>query len=125
MPLRNKMVLFYLLLLLFTVGHMFEEEWGRFWIANALGLGWFLLVNWLLLWIPVTIFFFILMEKRWAYYLGIVYAVFMTFNGAGHITLTLVTGKYFDFAAGAVSGVGLVVLGPIVTYLLLRMVKKA
>jgi len=125
MSLRNRMVLFYLLLLLFTVGHMFEEAWGRFWIANSLGLGWFLLINWLLLCIPVAIFFFILMDKRWAYYTGIVYALFMTFNGAGHILLTLVTGRYFDFAAGAVSGIGLVILGPIVTYLLIRIVRKA
>lgn len=68
-------------------------------------------------------FYFILHERRWAYYLGIFYAAFMTLNGAGHITLTLITGRYFDFAAGAISGVALIILGPIVIYLLANKLK--
>ena len=49
MSIRNRLILAYLLLFMFTVAHMFEEAWGGFWISHALGLGWFLLVNWLLL----------------------------------------------------------------------------
>jgi hypothetical protein len=121
---RNKIRLLYLLLLLFTVAHMFEEAWGRFWISQVLGLGWFLALNWLLLCIPFTFFFFILLEKRWAYYAGMLYGAFMTINGAGHIILTLATGRYFDYAAGAASGVALITLGPILTCLLIKRIKE-
>ena len=117
---RNKIILAYLMLLLFTVAHQFEEAWGGFWISKVLGLGWFLAINWLLLCIPFTILYFILLEKRWAYYTGAIYGVFMTLNGAGHIILALVSGKYFDFAAGAVSGAALIIAGPILTYLLIK-----
>ena len=121
---KKYLYLAYLLLLIFTVAHQFEEVWGRFWICNTLGLGWFLLVNWFLLCIPVTFFYFILLEKRWAYWGGIVYAAFMTLNGAGHITLTLVTGRYFDFAAGAISGIALIITGPILFYQLIKEIKR-
>ena len=122
--LSNKIILAYLLLLLFTVGHQFEEAWGGFWISKVMGLGWFLAGNWLLLCIPFTFFYFFLREKRWAYYAGVLYGAFMTLNGAGHIILTLVTGRYFDYAAGAASGVALIILGPILTYLLIKQIRE-
>jgi len=107
---------------MFTVAHMFEEAWGGFWISHALGLGWFLLVNWLLLCIPAVFFYFILMDRRWAYYAGMLYGGFMALNGAGHIVLTLVTGRYPDFA-GSISGIALVITGPIVVWLLVKQVR--
>jgi hypothetical protein len=121
---RNKIILAYLLLLLFTVAHMFEEAWGGFWISKVLGLGWFLAGNWLLLCIPFTFLYFILLEKRWAYYASVLYGAFMTLNGAGHIILTLVTGRYFDYAAGAVSGIALIIVGPVLTYLLVKRIRN-
>jgi hypothetical protein len=109
---------------MFTVAHMFEEVWGSFWISQVLGLGWFLIVNWFLLWIPVLFLYYILQDKKWAYYLGILYAAFMTLNGAGHITLTIVTGRYFGFAAGAISGIALTILGPLEMYLLFKKIQS-
>ena len=37
---ENTVILFYLLLLVGHVAHIFEETWGRFWLMNAFfGLG--------------------------------------------------------------------------------------
>jgi hypothetical protein len=67
-----KAIPFYLLLLVGHMAHVFEEIWGRFWLIDAVyGLGWFLVVNWILFLIPVAIFYDVLRGRRWAYSLGI------------------------------------------------------
>jgi len=35
---KNKVIIFYLLLIVNHVAHVFEEVWGRFWILNEVGL---------------------------------------------------------------------------------------
>jgi len=105
-------------MLLAQVAHTFEEVWGRFWLVNAFGFGWFLLVNWLLLLIPVLFFYFVLLAKRWAYYLSIIYAGIMILNGIGHNIATLVTGRYFNGFAGGFSGIIFIVIGPFLIYYL-------
>jgi hypothetical protein len=118
---KNKIIIFYLLLLLFHVAHVFEEVWGRFWIMDSIfGAGWFLVVNWLLLCIPFTLFYFTLNEKRWAYKLSIVYAGIMILNGLGHNIATIVTGRYFGGFAGGFTGIGLIIIGPALIYYLLK-----
>jgi len=105
--------LFFLLMLLAHVAHVFEEVWARFWpMERVFGLGWFLAVNWLLLCFPAAVFYFVLRRKRWAFYLGIAYATIMILNGAVHNVATLVTGRYFDGFAGGFSGIGLILVGP-------------
>jgi hypothetical protein len=101
------------------VAHIFEEVWGGFWLMkHVFGLGWFLVVNWILFCIPVMIFYFVLREKRWAYYLSFVYAGIMIANGVGHNIATIITGRYFDGFAGGYTGIGLLLAGPSVIYLL-------
>lgn len=110
---KSKVVLFCLLMLVAHVAHIFEEVWGRFWLIKAFyGLGWFLVVNWLLFCIPIVLFYFVLQEKRWAYQLSIIYAGIMILNGIGHNVATIVTGRYFDGFAGGYTGIGLLLVGP-------------
>ena len=114
----NKVNLFYLLLLLFHAGHVFEEVWGGFLTVGKIGLGWFLAVNWFLFAISLAVFYFILEKKRGAYILGILYGAFVTLNGIGHNIVTVVTGRYFRFAVGGFTGIGLILTGlPLVYYL--------
>ena len=116
---KNTIILVYLLMLVVHVGHVFEEVWGRFWIMNAIyGPGWFLVMNWILFCIPVSLFYGVLRDKHWAYALSMVYAVLMIFNSAGHNVATLVTGRYWDGFAGGVTGIGLIPIGLSMLYLL-------
>jgi hypothetical protein len=85
---------------------------------RRVGLGWFLAANWVLFCIPVTLFYFVLRGRRWAYDLSMVYAGVMILNGAGHNVATLVTGRYFDGFAGGYSGIVVALIGlPMVYYL--------
>ena len=47
-----------------------------------------------------------------------VYAAIMTLNGVGHTVATLVTGRYWDGFAGGVTGIGLILIGLSMLYLL-------
>ena len=101
---KNRAVIFYLLMILAHVAHVFEETWGGFWIESRIGQPAFLAINWLLFAIPVVIFYFILDRKRWAFQLGMLYAGFMGLQGIGHNVATIVTGRYFGGFAGGFSG---------------------
>ncbi len=109
---KNRIILLYLLLLLAHVAHVFEEVWGRFIAIDVLGsLGRFLVLNWVTFCIPVVFFFFILRQKRWAYYAGMFYAAIMILNGLGHNIMTIATGKYFGGWAGGFTGIALIIIG--------------
>jgi hypothetical protein len=95
------------------VAHILEEIWGRFWLMDtSFGLGWFLVANWVLFCIPVIVFYFVLHEKRWAFYLSMIYAGIMILNGVGHSIATIVTGRYFGGFAGGYTGITLLLIGP-------------
>jgi len=119
-PNKNRVIIFYLLLLVNHVAHIFEETYGRFWILNKVGLGWFLTINWVLFCIPVILFYFVLHHKRWAYKLSIVYASFMALQGIGHNIATIITGKYHDGFAGGYTGIGLFIVGAGLIFYLLK-----
>ena len=117
---NNKVVVFYLLMLIIHVAHVFEEIWGRFWLLDKVGLGLYLTINCLLFCIPVILFYFILMNKRWAYMISVLYATFMILQGVGHIIATIVSGKYFDGFAGGYTGISLLIIGSALNYHLLK-----
>jgi len=87
-------------------------------VNAVLGLGWFLAVNWILFCIPVALFYGVLRGQRWAYTLSMVYAAIMTLNGVGHNMATLATGRYWDGFAGGMTGIGLILIGTPLLYLL-------
>jgi len=119
---KNRIVILYLLMLVGHVAHVFEEVWGQFWLMEAIyGTGWFLAVNWVLFCIPVVIFYFILQEKRPAYYLGMAYAGIMILNGIGHNVATILTGRYFGGFAGGYTGIAFLLVGPPMLYYLWKM----
>ncbi len=116
---KPNVVLFYLLMLMMHVAHVFEETWGRFWLIDAFyGQGRFLVVNWMLFSIPVAMLYFVLQQKRWAYRLSMIYAGIMIANGLGHNIATLVTRRYFGGFAGGFTGIALVLLGFPMIYVL-------
>jgi hypothetical protein len=116
---KSRSYLLYLLILVGHIAHIFEEILGRFWLINLVGgLGWFLLLNWVLFCFPVSLFYFVLLGKRWAYYLSIIYVGIMIFNGIGHKIATLVTRRYFNGFAGGFSGIIFIVIGPFLIYYL-------
>jgi hypothetical protein len=122
---NKKIILLYLLLLLFHIAHVFEEVWGRFWILDQIfGPGWFLIINWLLFCIPVFILYFLLQNKKPAVYLALIYAVIMVINGLGHNIMTLAAGKYFGGYAGGFTGLLLILTGIPLAYMLWGVRKK-
>jgi hypothetical protein len=124
--LKNKIIFSYLLLLVLHIAHVFEEVWAGFWLIQAVyGLGWFLVANWILFCIPVMIFYFVLQEKRWAYYLSFVYAGIMVINGIGHNIAVIVTGRYFNGFAGGYTGIGLLLVGLLLIYFLWQQLRKS
>jgi hypothetical protein len=118
-----KVIIFYLLMLMNHVAHIFEETWGRFFILNKIGLGWFLSINWMLLCIPVITFYFVLRNKLWAIKLSIVYAAFMALQGVGHNIITIIKGRYFDANAGGFTGIGMIIIGSALTYYLIMEIR--
>jgi hypothetical protein len=116
---KNKTVIFYLLMIVNHVAHVFEEVWGRFWILNEVSLGTYLVINLALFCIPVLLFYFVLNDKRWAYKFSIAYAGFMVLQGIGHNIATIITGRYTNGFAGGFTGIGLIIFGiPMIYYLL-------
>jgi hypothetical protein len=108
----HRVVILSLVMLTGHVAHIFEEIWGRFWLIDVFyGLGWFLVVNWVLFCIPVMLLYFVFQRKRWASTLGMIYAIIMIANGIGHNLGTLVTGRYFGGEAFGFTGIGLVLIG--------------
>ncbi len=123
--LKRRTTLYFLLLLLVHVAHVFEEVWGRFFLLDKyFGLGWYLIGNWLLIGIPIFVFYNFLNDKRWAYYLSLIYAYVMIINGLGHNVMTLLTGKYFDGFAGGFTGIGLIIIGLLFQHNLRKLIKE-
>jgi hypothetical protein len=122
---KNKIVIFYILVLVIHVAHIIEEVLGRFWLLNKIGLMWYITINVLLFFIPVTLFIFVLRNKPWAIKVSIVYAVFMALQGVGHNIGTMLSGKYFDGFAGGYTGIGLLVFGSSLIYYLMKGIKTA
>lgn len=116
---KNRITTLFLIMLLAHVAHVFEEIWGQFWLLNKIGLGWYLAGNWILLCIPVLIFFFVLNDKHWAYKLSVIYAGFMGLQGLGHNIATILTHRYFNGFAGGYSGIALFIISiPLIYYLI-------
>nr|MBN2278742.1 hypothetical protein [candidate division Zixibacteria bacterium] len=111
----------YLILLLLHLAHIIEEVCGRFRAIDILGsMAIFVAVNVVLFIVPIVVFIFIWRGYRRALYAGLVYAILMTLNGLGHITGYLVTGRYFGGFAGAISGIGFILVAPLLVASLRR-----
>lgn len=95
----------------FHVLHVLEEFWGEFRGLRVMGPTLFLAANAVLLAVPLVIFHSALENKRTAFLLVRIYAALMILNGLGHGLAVLISGRYFGFAAGAVSGLGAIAFG--------------
>jgi hypothetical protein len=95
----------------FHILHVLEEFWGEFRAVQIMGREIFLAVNVVLLALPLIVFILLLDNRRGAVRLARLYAVIMILNGLGHLTALAISGRYFGFAAGAGTGLGLLVFG--------------
>jgi hypothetical protein len=104
----------YLAMLALHAAHVAEESRGRFWVHERLGRRRFLIVNGLLFVPPVVFFRAGLCRGRpWACRGAQAYAALMALNGVAHAAVLALTRRYVGGAAGAVTGLGLAVLGPL------------
>jgi hypothetical protein len=117
---KNKIIIFFLLMVAAHVAHIFEEVWGRFWILDKIGLGLYLVINLLLLCIPLLLFYFVINNKRWAFILSIIYAGFMGLQGIGHNLAVIITNRYFDGFAGGFTGIVMTIISPWLIYYLFK-----
>jgi len=108
----NKTTAAYVLLLGGHALHVAEETWGHFRVMNMVGgTAPFLAINAVLFAIPVIFFISWRRGRRWAFWFSVVYAGFMAVQGLFHNLAWLVTGRYFNGFAGAVSGLWLIAAG--------------
>jgi hypothetical protein len=114
----------YLCLLLFHFAHVLEEIYGQFQAIRYIGLGWFMIINWLLLCIPVAILYYVIVGKRRAYYCGIIYTAVMIINGLAHNIGYFIFGQYYGGVAGSFTGLAFVIIGPILIYSLRKLLRS-
>ena len=110
LTLKRRIIGLFLGLYFFHILHVLEEIWGEFRAMRILGRNVFIAGNAFLLAIPLVVFFYVLDDRRLALRLGQIYGLIMILNGFGHGMAVLLTGHYFGYYAGAVSGIGLVAL---------------
>ena len=110
LTLKRRIIGLFLGLYFFHILHVLEEIWGEFRAMRILGRNVFIAGNAFLLAIPLVVFFYVLDDRRLALRLGQIYGLIMILNGLGHGMAVLLTGHYFGYYAGAVSGIGLVAL---------------
>lgn len=107
----NKVLITYILLIVFHVVHIFEEIAGKVTFIESFykSLSIFLIVNAMLLLIPITLVYFTIKQKTWAYRISYGYAIVMIVDGIYHL-INNVAGKY--------TGVGLLTFGVLLMYTL-------
>jgi hypothetical protein len=110
LTLKRRIIGLFLGLYFFHILHVLEEIWGEFRAMRILGHNVFIAGNAFLLAIPLVVFFYVLDDRRWALRLGQIYCIIMSLNGFGHGMAVLLTGRYFGYYAGAISGIGLIAL---------------
>lgn len=115
---KSRLLLTYILMLIAHQAQIFEELWNHSFLLTALGDGVYILASWLLFCIPITILYFVFLDKKWAYYLSFVYAVFMMFQGVERIVLSFVEGTIASTLPVVLTGAIVYVIGiPMVYYL--------
>ena len=114
MPLQRKTACFAFLLLVLHLAHVREEIVGRLFLIDKFGgLVNFAMLNALLLAVILTVIVVSARGKHWGIAGMKIWAFAETINGAGHIVATRI--DWFDrlSTAGWISGIGLLVVGPL------------
>src|SRR3989344_8425353 len=99
--------------IVFHAMHIIEELWGNAWFITSLyrNAQNFLIINTALWLIPLLLLYFIWRKKQWAYRLVAIYGIVMVTDGLEHWASWWLRGQYFDGAAGAFTGIGLLIGG--------------
>ncbi len=89
---KSRLILMYILMLIAHQAQIFEELWDHSILVTSLGEGGYIMLNWLLFCIPLTLLYFIFVDNKWAYYMSAVYTIIMMFEGVERIIMSLVQG---------------------------------
>lgn len=113
----HKIIYYYLLILIVHALHILEEISGNAYFIESFygGLSIFSLVMLILFLIPVIIFYFLIKNKKFSYYLAIAYSVIIILDGFSHIIEPLVMDKSLVFA-GTYTGIIFIPLGILLIY---------
>lgn len=112
---ENSTVGILLIVIVLHALHFIEELWGNAWFITSLygNARNFLIINIALLLIPVTLLYFVWQKKQWVQRLVPIYAIAMIIDGLEHWVSWWWRGQYVDGAAGAFTGMGLIVGGAV------------
>jgi hypothetical protein len=122
-PAFRRTIALYLCFLMINFAHVLEEIYGNFRVIAIVGPLWFAIINWLIICIPVVALYYILLNKRWAYIVAIIYAAILVVNGLVHSIGYLITRQYYGGAAGCCTGLAYLVVGPMLIISLRRLLK--
>ena len=115
---ENKVIFWYLLLLIAYQAHLFEEIVGNFAAIKVLGgMTNFLLVNLLIFSVFIFTLYHLINKKKWAYKLAIILAIGMTINGFGHnVAYWFNISPSGGSVAGQYTGIAFIIIGPVLVY---------
>ena len=110
-------ILVYLAVLIIHSGHIIEESLYKadFITTSYGGTTNFLLVSGALLCIPTILLYHAIQRKRWAMLTSMVYATIIILDGIVHIAQWAISKTPSEFA-GIITGLGFVIIGPILLY---------
>lgn len=116
---KYRLVLSYILMLLVHQAHIYEEILGHYFLIGYMGDQLYLIGNWLLFSIPLGLLYLVIRwDKKWVYYLSIIYVVMMMFQGIEHILMSFVDDSLFVVYSGEITGLAIYIVGiPLVYYL--------
>jgi hypothetical protein len=87
---KSRLLLAYVLMLIAYQAQVFEELRDHSFLVTALSDDVYILASLLLFCIPLATLYFVLTEKKWAYYMSVIYAVFMMFQGIERLVFLFV-----------------------------------
>jgi hypothetical protein len=118
---KSRLLLAYVLMLIAYQAQVFEELRDHSFLVTALSDDVYILASLLLFCIPLTILYFVFTEKKWAYYMSIIYAVFMMFQGIERLVFLFVERTASITLPVVLTGAMVCVIGiPMVYYLYLN-----
>ena len=115
---KSRLILMYILMLIAHQAQIFEELWDHSILVTSLGEGGYIMLNWLLFCIPLTLLYFIFIDNKWAYYVSAAYTIIMMFEGVERIIMSLVQGTLITTLPIVLTAVIIYIIGiPMVYYI--------
>lgn len=115
---KSRLILMYILMLIAHQAQIFEELWDHSILVTSLGEGGYIMLNWILFCIPMALLYFIFIDKKWAYYLSVVYTIIMMLQGVERIIMSAVQDTLITTLPIVLTGAIIYLIGiPMVYYI--------